>query len=76
MSNLKNILLSKDIAIPSDFDVFKNIYRHFKGKNIKVDDQPLAGDSRPLLDKAEDFYLHSPGIGFLQGDILKNVPAT
>lgn len=75
MSNLKNILLSRDITVPSDFEVFKDIYRHFKGKSVKAEGGTIPGDGRPLLSKPEEFFLVPPSDGFLQGDIIANIPA-
>jgi len=67
---LKEILLSRNVVIPENFQVFKNIFKHFKGKQV----QDIDGDKRPLMEKAEDFYLTPPSSGgFLQGDILENI---
>ncbi len=76
MSNLRNILQSRDIAIPKDYDVFRNIYKHFRGKQVKEESgAKTPGDSRPLLDKSEEFYLHSSIEGFIQADILGGIPS-
>ncbi len=73
MADLKEILLSKNIVIPKNFEFFKDIFRHFRGKEVRG----IEGDDRPLLEKASEFYLtpeHSGG--FLQGDILDNLTPT
>ncbi|MEE9452010.1 MAG: hypothetical protein V3V61_04545 [Gammaproteobacteria bacterium] len=70
MSDLKEILLSRNVVIPENFQVFKNIFKHFKGKQV----QDIDGDKRPLMDKAEEFYLTPPASGgFLQGDVLEGI---
>ena len=73
MSDLKEILLNKNVVVPQDYEAFKNIFRHFKGK--KVGD--IKGDDGPLMDRADEFYRTplSEG-GMLQGDILENIPST
>lgn len=71
MPSLKEILESKNVVIPENFKVFKDIFRHFRGKQV----QEIKGDTRPLLDKPEEFYLQpTKAGGFLQGDILDNIP--
>jgi len=72
MTDLKEILQSRDVVIPENFSVFKDIFKHFRGKQV----QDIDGDKRPLLEKAEDFYLVPPDKGFLQGDILNNISPT
>lgn len=78
MSNLKNILQSREIAIPKDYEVFKNVYKHFRGKQVKEegDKDKISGDARPLLEKSEEFYLTSSEDGFMQADVLVGVPAS
>ena len=72
MPDLKEILLSKNVAVPEDYETFKNIFRHFKGK--KVGD--VQGDDGPLLSRADEFYLKpDTGSSFLQGDLLENIPS-
>jgi len=69
--SLKEILESKNVVIPENFEVFKDIFRHFRGKQV----QEVRGDARPLLEKPEEFYLQpSVSGGFLQGDVLDNIP--
>ena len=71
MPSLKDILESKNVVIPENFEVFKDIFRHFRGKQVLE----IRGDTRPLLEKPEEFYLQpSQARGFLQGDVLDNVP--
>jgi len=70
MSDLKEILLSRNVIIPENFQCFKDIFKHFKGKQV----HDIDGDKRPLMEKAEEFYLNPlSDAGFLQGDILDNL---
>lgn len=71
MSDLKEILLNRNVVVPKDYETFKNIFRHFKGKNVGE----IKGDDGPLMDRADEFYVKSPAEGgILQGDIIENVP--
>ena len=72
MPDLKEILQSKRVVIPDDYQVFKNIFRHFRGKQIG----DIKGDSRPLLERADEFYRMPPKSGLLQGDILCDIPTS
>jgi len=69
VSNLENLLSSRDIFIPENFDVFKKIFKHFRGKKVGE----IPGDKRPLLERTEEFYRKPPQEGLLQGDILSAV---
>lgn len=69
MADLKEILLSKSVVVPESFSFFKDIFKHYRGKQV----QGIEGDKRPLLEKAEDFYLKPTDAGLLQGDVLTNI---
>jgi hypothetical protein len=70
--DLKEILLNKNVAVPKNYETFKDIFRHFKGRSVGN----VKGDDGPLMNRADEFYLTSPINGFLQGDVLENVPST
>jgi len=73
VSDLREILQTKNVAIPESYDTFKDIFRHFKGKQVGA----IQGDDGPLLDRPDEFYASpSAETGLLQGDVLENVPAT
>lgn len=73
MSDLKDILLNRNVVVPKDYETFKNIFRHIKGAAVGN----IKGDGGPLMNRPDEFYLKpSTEGGLLQGDILENIPAT
>jgi hypothetical protein len=64
VADLKEILLNKNVVIPKDYETFKNIFRHFKGKRF----EGIQGDDGPLMDRADEFYLKPPSaVAFSRG---------
>ncbi|MCB9228647.1 MAG: hypothetical protein H6618_03465 [Deltaproteobacteria bacterium] len=74
MNGLLEILLSKKVSIPDKYDQYKEIFRHFRGKEISLENLKIKDKSQDnIFNDPEKFYLESPTEGFLMGDILKDI---